>query len=350
MAIGGVALGAVLFGGALATLAALREDQQPLAFEPTPSPTASPFVESPTPTPPAAEPSPSETPDVSHTPAPVAAATATPVPTAWALGDLPPGVLPPESLVRVALDRVRMREEPGTDAPVVARLAAGEIVYLTHSSRSRDDGYFWYIAEYAPGYDAWPARPPQLHEEGSSYRTGYVALGTPEQPFFELLEPRCSAGEPDLAALLRITAWERLACYGDRSMTLQGTYGCPGPCGIIAPGRFEPEWLAGPVHHLNLFYPTVAWLEQDQLALTLNFNPDSTIEPPDRGTIIRLTGHLDDPRARTCEMAWGEGGEEVVESPLAELSCRLRMVVDSYEVIGTDPEWDSYDRRRSGAE
>jgi hypothetical protein len=225
----------------------------------------------------------------------------------------------------------------------VARLAAGEVVHLvSFGSGIRDeDGYFWYIAEYVPDYVGWPVRPAEFYESGSSYRTGYVALGTPEQPFFELIEPRCTGGEPDLEALVRITSWERLACYGDRSLTSQGTFGCRECGGALGPSRWEPEWLASPLN-FNPFSPSVASFEQDKLGLLLHFNPDSAIERPPDGTIIRLTGHLDDPQARGCEMAWGEGDDEVrVEPALAELLCRVRFVVDRYEVIGTDPEWGS---------
>jgi hypothetical protein len=341
LTIGGEGVAAILFAGVLVALAVLRDDSEPLGFEPSPSPTASQLTESPTPTPPAPELSPSETPNVTPTPVPVAEPTATPESNAPAVADLPPGILPPESLVRVALDGVRMREEPSTDAPVVAKLAAGEIVHLTwFGSGVRDEeGHLWYAAQYVPGYDGWPVRPPQQSEPDSGYRNGYVALGTPEQPFFELVEPRCPGGEPDLAALLRITDWERLACYGDRSLTLQGTIGCPGCGPAISPGRWQPEWLASP-GQLSMIYPSVAAFNYFDPVLALNFNPDSAGESPPGGTIIRLTGHYDDPQARNCEMAPGEGDYVVqVDPALAELWCRLRFVVERYEVIGTDPDW-----------
>jgi hypothetical protein len=39
-------------------------------------------------------------------------------------------------------------------------------------------------------------------------------------------------------------------------------------------------------------------------------------------------------------MAVGEpGAETVVDAAIAELSCRQRFVVGSYEVIGTDPDF-----------
>jgi hypothetical protein len=342
LAIGGVGVAAILFAGVLVALAGLRDDQQPLGFEPSPSPTASPLAESPTPTPPAAQPSPSETPNVPPTPTPVVEAPATPDANTSALADVPPGILPAGSLARAAVDGVRIRRAPGTDGEVVVTLAAGETVYLASfgtGSRS-EDGYFWYIAEYVPNYEGWPVRPTEFYEPGSSYRTGYVALGTPEQPFFELIEPRCTGGEPDLEAVVRITSWERLACYGDRLLVLEGTYGCGGCGGAIGPSRWEPEWLAYPLN-FDWFYPSTAWFHENNQSLPLHFDPSIGLERPEGGSIIRLVGHFDDPRSRECEMALGEpGAEAVVDAALAELSCRQRFVIDSYELIGTDSDFE----------
>jgi hypothetical protein len=85
MAIGGVALAAVLVGGTLAALAELRGDSEPLAFEPTPSPVVEQPPESATPTlSPTPQPSATPTPEPTAAPIPTPGPTAQPTPAAEA--------------------------------------------------------------------------------------------------------------------------------------------------------------------------------------------------------------------------------------------------------------------------
>jgi hypothetical protein len=76
VAVGGVALAAVLVSGVIVALAALREDPQPLGFEPSPTPVAEALPESAPPTRSAAP-----QPITTSTPEPTATQTETPVPT-----------------------------------------------------------------------------------------------------------------------------------------------------------------------------------------------------------------------------------------------------------------------------
>ena len=98
--------------------------------------------------------------------------------------------------------------------------------------------------------------------------------------------------------------WERLACYGDRSITLEGVLGCGG-CGGAVPGIFEPEWLASPMN-----YDLLSVDPSEHLGPFMTYwSPDGP-ERPDAGSIVRITGHFDDPAAEGCRVAARRSGAD----------------------------------------
>jgi hypothetical protein len=217
----------------------------------------------------------------------------------------------------VVVDALHVREQPGLNAAVVDTLPAGTIVELTLGYIDPEvvDGIDWYHVDY------------------NSDSIGSVAAGAGGDPYLELLPARCEGGDPDLPALMSITAWERLACFGDRSITVTGTYGCP-VCGIAYPrGGYEPRWLANPDT-----LTTVGWPG----ALTLHFRPEGGLGIPPNASIVRVTGHFSDPASSTCVIMPTMDGVPIgaeVDPVIAELWCREQFVVDAYEIIGTDPDF-----------
>jgi len=139
--------------------------------------------------------------------------------------------------------------------------------------------------------------------------------------------PRCPDSEPDLAALTSPPG-VLLACLGDHPLTLVGTYGCGG-CGGTEPGIYEPFWLAAPVHADFLW---VKW--RIGMSLALHIAPDSGLAFPPEGSIVRMTGHFNDPAASTCVLTEADGNRESIEQ-----GCREAFVVDAFEIIGTDPDF-----------
>jgi len=70
----------------------------------------------------------------------------------------------------------------------------------------------------------------------------------------------------------------------------------------------------------------------------LHIAPDSGLALPEGGSIVRVTGHFIDPASTTCSMSLPDGEQSKPADPrTAELYCREQFVVDSFEVIGTDP-------------
>lgn len=261
---------------------------------------------------------PSVSPDDTSIPSATASASATPpvepaspssAPGPTPAFEAPDDILPPGSRAMVTLDGLRIRSAPGFDAVVDGTLAADTVVEVHGWGPTVVDGIDWYFVVH---HDAVLA--------------GYAAAGSGGDRYLDLLPPRCEEREPDRAVLARLTPWERLACFGDRSLTVTGTYGCP-VCGEWIPGSYEPSWLANPQ---NLNY--LGWPE----AIALHFPPEAGLNAPPNASIVRVTGHFSDPASTTCVI---ELGAMPVDPVVAELWCREQFVVDSYEITGTDPDF-----------
>ena len=278
--------------------------------------------------------------DASASPtSPDASASAAPV----AVGP-PTGITPVGSLVTVTADGLRLREEPTTSGAVLATLAAGETLFLVTNPNSlgpvEADGFSWYVGMYAPGYADWPLNPPGFGDgpSGDPRVFGWFAAGSESEDFVELQRARCPVGT-DIDGLYAATPWERLSCLGDQQITVEGTYGCGG-CGGLAPGTFDPEWLADPIN-FHLLTPPWADLPPVVEQLVLHVPPDVAAPGSEQaGSVLRVTGHFDDARSTDCVIAPGEPGSEVPANELAaEWYCRLQFVVESWAVVGTDPDW-----------
>jgi hypothetical protein len=251
----------------------------------------------------------------------------------------PEGILPPGSEVVVLVDGLRIREEPSTEAALVEEVAAGQTLYVADDAAGLGPvsarGFDWYPVRYAAGYDAWPTPPSGTAE--ASVR-GWIASGSDQGPFVELVPVACPSGDPDLATVGELTPWARLACFGDRTITVEGTYGCADCDGVVA-GSFEPAWLAYPAagHQLS---PEGAW---PHVVLDFHAPPDRAGDVPPAGSIIRVRVHLDDAAASDCRISHVRtGGEEVPDDrAAAELYCREQFVFEGAEILGSDPAFES---------
>ena len=181
----------------------------------------------------------------------------------------PAGVLPPRSRAVVTRNGLRVREEPGLAAKVLDTLSAGTVVNLDGLWGPVEvDGIPWYFVV-----------------RGDGQASGFIASGSGADRYLESIPPRCEVAKPDLAALLRITAWERVACYADQSLTITGTYGCP-VCGSETEGTFEPLWLATPNSLAYLGWPDV---------LAMHTPPGAGLEAPPNASVLRVCRASGDP-------------------------------------------------------
>jgi hypothetical protein len=267
-----------------------------------------------------------------------ASASASAVPTAPPPVVAPPGgILPVGSVVEVTAGQLRIRQAPATTAPIVTSANAGDELYLVTNATAlgpvTTGGFVWYLALYQAGYHDWPISPPEPP------LSGWVAAGSESESFLSLSAATCPLGEIDITTLYGLTAWERLACLGDRQITVEGTYGC-GECGGQTPGAFTPEWLAHPLDP-DVFRPPLAQAPTVVESLVLRIPPElPQVSTDQAGSVLRVTGHFNDARSAECVVAPGEPGQErIADEAAAEWYCREQFVVDSWEVIGTDPDY-----------
>jgi hypothetical protein len=327
-----VALAAVATG---VLFALLLNDTNEVGGGVTPSPSPSAPAETPAVSPDASE-SPVETPVV--TPEPAETLAPTPVPTDSGPPPVvqpPAEILPPGSIVRVAVDGLRVREEPTTGAPLIETVGTGGLLAVGFSHLAMDwgpveaDGFTWYPVRPL-GTSELPPVPTAEPYPDTNY--GWVAVGDASGDFVELVRPRCQSGEPTLEIIESLHPWERLACYGSRTLTLEGVFGCGG-CGGLWPGTFEPAWLAHP-----FTFDLLSVDPSERIGpFNLHFSPDGP-QRPEPASIIRVTGHFDDPSSPRCSVAPGEPPQPI-SALTAQFYCQSRFVVESIEVLGTDPDF-----------
>ena len=250
----------------------------------------------------------------------------------------PAGILPIGSSVVITADELRLRQAPATSAPIVTTANAGEEMFLVTNATAlgpvETGGFVWYLALYQPGYHDWPTNPP-----GDPPLSGWVAAGTDSESYVELTPAACPVGEVGITTLYTLTPWERLACIGDRQITIEGTYGCA-ECTGDAAGTFTPEWLAHPID-VDLLRPPFAQPVSAVENLVLRIPPELPQATPEQGgSILRVTGHFNDARSVDCVVAPGDPGQERVANDVAaEWYCREQFVVDAWEAIGKDPDF-----------
>jgi hypothetical protein len=282
---------------------------------------------------------PGATDDATPTPAPTAVLLPTAEPTErpaareWAQDPPRPFLLDAAALVVV--DELNVRERPSTSAEPLGTVVRGNVLVF-RGPPFEADGYVWYR-----GWVAWnaigdvPALPVPILDVGDAL-SGWFATSRGDVAYVTPIEGRC----PDIRELrnvLGMLGTERLQCFGDRSIELEGTFGCAG-CTTHIFGEYRPDWLTNPNR--------TDFLWRDPMegpALRLRFPPDGQGAPAD-GTILRVRGHFDDGAAGRCSLAlaypWSDGFTfHAVPDSVARQLCRQEFVVDGYDVLGTDPDF-----------
>jgi hypothetical protein len=242
--------------------------------------------------------------------------------------------------VRVTVAELNVRARPSTSARVVGTVRADHVLAVSQLPPVDSAGYLWYHG-LAVSIDG--KLPPLPHNPADRHVGfgGWFAAMKGSTPYVAPLPPRCPE-TVDLENVGAMLGAEQLACFGNQSIEFEGTYGCP-PCSPMFSGEFEPKWLADPAIH-NLVSEVGASLQGS--SLRVRFRPGAAGAPSD-GSIIRIRGHFDDPAAGDCSMSMPDPWSEFMESDpmefdpvpaaVARLWCRQMFVVESYDVIGTDP-------------
>jgi hypothetical protein len=282
---------------------------------------------------PAISASPATSPPPSSSPGASSTATLAPSPSA-----APALAIQANIAARVTVAELNVRQWPATSATKLGVLKKGDVVALLGYGGIKAGGYVWFQAGRIKGlHGPLPALPADPLTGDWNDLIGWIAVGTGSTSYVAPLAPRCSnAAATDLATLQAMLPGEQLACLGDTPLTLVGTWGCGG-CGGDFFGTFKPEWLATPLSG----FLSVNWSARLG-PLQLYFPP--AVSRPLEGTILRVHGHLDDARASTCAVAVPTSDDFTaplvpIRAKDAVLWCRQHVVVDSYEVLGTDPSF-----------
>jgi len=286
--------------------------------------------------------------------------------------EAPDGILPPGSLAVVMADGLRVREgSPGTPehAHVIYTLNAGDLVFLA-SQNSASGTVYGYIGpqESADGR-GWYL----VHVGGSGPMTwidggitGWVAEGDEGLEYFEVLPVTCPADVRLETVLFRqgptpdsdewMTAWDRLACFGGREMTLTGIWDFLCYEGPMSPFTFEPSHIAVPFDCIGMIPDD---LDADGYSnraggLPLRNRDELLVDGPERGDLVTVRGHFDDPLAAPCTATPPEGFEgQLIDPEFLVLYCREQFVVDEITVTGhrdlAPPWWEQAPPDDSGA-
>lgn len=249
-------------------------------------------------------------------------------------------VIPPGSAIEVRIAELNLRRNPSTSAERVEILERGQILIVSPydniwfaAGPVRKNGYTWYPVIKLQNADSegnLPALPERPILIGTEIEIGWIATDNGETSYVTQVPPRCPT-TVNLANVEAMLSAERLACFGGGPIVLEGTYGCP-DCGAEAMGVFEPLWLSypQPLDLLSVDLP-------EQLGpVALRFPPDGP-ERPAQGSILRATVHVDDPASAGCAITFQD--QAPAPAATAILYCREQLVVDSYVVLGMNPDF-----------
>jgi hypothetical protein len=256
-------------------------------------------------------------------------------PTASATASVAPELsdLVPDTFAQVEVNELNIRDEPKVGAESVGQLFSGARVFILEGPRA-GEGYGWYRVVVAQG----PYTPRVCEGYGCNQRQdiGWVAgVSQDRDAWLSALDLGCPL-EPSLQELTALTDMEHLACYGDQRLVLEGTVTTP-CCGYVGVYRYVPDWLSN---------PTSFFFFHDHY-LGLRFDPAAGLPEPERGDVVRVTGHFDDPAAASCTveidydaLGTDENGQpfevDLPDTEGAPFSCRMQFVVDAIEVTGTE--------------
>ena len=251
----------------------------------------------------------------------------------------PEGQVAADRLVRTTVDDLSVRAEPSTGAARLGILDAGATGFVI-AGPVEADAYTWYQLVGADSTDACSSETPPF---ACADWVGWAAGSTPEgDRWLEPIDPDCPT-ERDTTAYLSIDAPTRLACAGGDEWRLVA-YLAPATQGrgCMPAWLVEPFWMDP---SCSFFFPQPVESTFDADTSLQGFIPPELGEcgrggcPFDelKGSWVEITGHLDDPVAKTCTPVRNESiGESQVPSPdpdLVAFTCRLGLVVTDVSPI-----------------
>lgn len=290
---------AAIGGGAL--LAVALSGDNGVAADPTPTPAASTVASADASVEPSTEATPSPSPSIPESP-----------------------VIANRSIVEVGADALNLRQQPSETSPVLTQLPPGRRLFTI--GEPTDAGELrWYRVGVVGG--------PGCVEDCNL--VGHVAtpMAADEEPWIAEVDIDCPSSPMTAEQISTLTHLEALHCYGRNEIVINGTVDTP--CCIPPDGiRYRPAWLAEPL--------VSPYLRDADGTIVLGFRapPDEALEPPERGDVVSVTGHFEDPAATSCRASVDEdAGADPDDVQLPDpasviLGCRATFVWTDYEVTG----------------
>lgn len=225
-----------------------------------------------------------------------------------------PEPFPPDTVVQVTTTDLVIRSTPGINTAsdmLEPRLNAPQLLYVVDGPVAAD-GYQWYLVAMF-----WMDHLPHGQET-----SGWVARGSRDgEPWIAATTLDCP--DPTLDALAGMRAVARLACYGGQTLTLEGN---DGGCFQADPVAISPGWLTASGCGLNpdgykegVVPGTGSLIVRQSPAMVWNGYQPGSVER------VIVTGHFDDPAARTCSAVPLLGSDEQIPELLV-LNCRTEFV------------------------
>ncbi len=232
-------------------------------------------------------------------------------------------VIPNRAIVAVAGDALDLRASASDSAAVKTTLPVDERLFVIGEPTDAGDVRWYRVAMLR-----------DLECTGSCDLIGYVATPREEAAEATLAEidvdcPSSPMTDEDVVALNPL---ESLHCYGRNDIVVEGTIEHP-CCSPPGPFIYRPEWLASP--NAPAFMTAV---EAGLGNVFFRPHPDADLEVPERGDVVRATGHFEDPAATSCRVTVVEeaaaDGVTAPDPARVILDCRATFVWTDYEVIG----------------
>jgi hypothetical protein len=245
---------------------------------------------------------------------PTASLSASPSPASSLPASVPPvglaGGLAPDRVAAVVTNDLVVRSMPEISAESIQypiRLSEGKLLFVLDGPVA-GNGYDWY--QVVPFEEFISDIPP-----GAAPAMGWVAAGRRDEAWIAPWTGECPPEEP----WVRPNSFLLLACFGDRELTLEGTFG---DCSTSVPFyNFTPvasvrEWC----NLLPLDLPSDALDLGGGFQVARRDSGGPQVNESER-VAVRVVGHFDDPAARMCLP-----GEDSMPPELVVLVCRTRFV------------------------
>jgi hypothetical protein len=230
---------------------------------------------------------------------------------------VPVAILPNRAIAEVTSGMADVHRQPDDASPLKFTLDTGGRMFVIGEPQVTGDQRWYRIALVA-----------EETCEPACEGIGWVATSLTGESSVEEVDVDCPASpiqDKELGALERL---EKLHCYGRTDIVVTGIVDTP-CCGYVGPYFFKPAWLALP------FAP--AFLQAGRGAITFRHDPSIDLDVPQRGDIVRVIGHFEDPAATHCRVTIDPAVTDPVDpvdDALVILKCRATFVWTAYRITG----------------